>query len=645
MSSTISKYDPIQGAIWKQKEAVPYKAVASLLDEVEKIGERNRIISLTANLFRSIIATTPDDLLPTVYLLINQVAPSYEGLELGIGDGIIIKAIQEATGKSSASIKSELKKHGDLGDVAMTCKSTQRLLFPPPPLTVRGLFKDFLSLAQLEGNSTQSRKVGVIKRLLVSAHGSEIKFLVRGLQGKLRVGLAEQSVLAALAHAVVLTPPSATLPPPVLDASLHTNPAKLQTMLSDAVETVKQALSECPSYDKLIPAVLQAPLSQLNQICHLTPGIPVHPMLAKPTKGISEVLDRLQGRQFTCEFKYDGERAQIHRREDGTIKIFSRNNEDNTSKYPDLVKALQDCVSASVGTFIVDSECVAWDREAKRILPFQILSTRARKEVKEEEVKIHVVIFAFDLLFLNGESLIQKPLRERRALLRENFKEVEGKIHFASFMDDNDTEKIQAFLLESVANGCEGLMIKTLEENATYEPSKRSLNWLKLKKDYLQDLGDSMDLVPIGGYYGKGKRTGNFGAFLLACFDESSEEFQSICKVIGTGFSDDALKQYSEFFSNGNLLDHKLPIFNVNPSVEPDVWLNPVQVWEVRAADLSISPVHTAAIGLVDADKGIALRFPRFVRIREDKKPEEATTAEQVVDFYKSQANVSGANE
>ena len=153
--------------------------------------------------------------------------------------------------------------------------------------------------------------MGVIKRLLVSAHGSEIKFLVRGLQGKLRVGLAEQSVLAALAHAVVLTPPSATLPPPVLDASLHTNPAKLQTMLSDAVETVKQALSECPSYDKLIPAVLQAPLSQLSQICHLTPGIPVHPMLAKPTKGVSEVLDRLQGRQFTCEFKYDGERAQV----------------------------------------------------------------------------------------------------------------------------------------------------------------------------------------------------------------------------------------------------------------------------------------------------------------------------------------------
>lgn len=162
-----------------------------------------------------------------------------------------------------------------------------------------------------QGSSTQSRKVGVIKRLLVSARGSEIKFLVRGLQGKLRVGLAEQSVLAALAHAVVLTPPSATLPPPVLDASLRTNPAKLQSMLADAVETVKQALSECPSYDKLIPAVLQAPIAQLSQICHLTPGIPVHPMLAKPTKGISEVLDRVQGRQFTCEYKYDGERAQV----------------------------------------------------------------------------------------------------------------------------------------------------------------------------------------------------------------------------------------------------------------------------------------------------------------------------------------------
>lgn len=153
--------------------------------------------------------------------------------------------------------------------------------------------------------------MGVIKRLMVAARGEEIKFIIRGLQGKLRVGLAEQSVICALAQAVVLTPPAAQLPPPVLDAAVTTNAAKLQSDLAEATETLKQVVSECPSYDLIVPALLQFPLTELHAHCHLTPGIPVQPMLAKPTKGISEVLDRLQGREFTCEYKYDGERAQV----------------------------------------------------------------------------------------------------------------------------------------------------------------------------------------------------------------------------------------------------------------------------------------------------------------------------------------------
>ncbi|OAO12241.1 DNA ligase 1, partial [Blastocystis sp. ATCC 50177/Nand II] len=297
-------------------------------------------------------------------------------------------------------------------------------------------------------------------------------------------------------------------------------------------------------------------------------------------------------------------------------------------------------IPEGVTTCILDSECVAWDREQNKILPFQVLSTRARKDVKEEDVKIHVVIFMFDILFLNGESVIQRPLKERRALLRSTIHEVPGRMQFATSRELADTEEIQEFLMESVNAGCEGLMVKTLTENATYEPSKRSLNWLKLKKDYLQDLGDSLDLVPIGGYYGKGKRTGNFGAFLLACYDVNSEEFQSVCKL-GTGFSDEALHAHSAFFSGENVVEKKPVDYNVVPSMEPDVWFKPVQVWEVRAADLSISPVHTAAIGIVDAEKGIALRFPRFVRIREDKSAEEATSAEQVADFYNSQKIVN----
>ena len=243
--------------------------------------------------------------------------------------------------------------------------------------------------------------MGVIKRLMVAARGEEIKFIIRGLQGKLRVGLAEQSVICALAQAVVLTPPAAQLPPPVLDAAVTTNAAKLQSDLAEATETLKQVVSECPSYDLIVPALLQFPLGQLHAHCHLTPGIPVQPMLAKPTKGISEVLDRLQGREFTCEYKYDGERAQVgvggmrerqvHKRPDGSIRVFSRNSEDNTNKYPDLVKTLHEVgmrgvcdgqsIPEGVTTCILDSECVAWDREQNKILPFQVLSTRARKVV------------------------------------------------------------------------------------------------------------------------------------------------------------------------------------------------------------------------------------------------------------------------
>lgn len=357
------------------------------------------MITLTADYFRSVIATTPEDLLPSVYLILNEVAPTFKGVELGIGDGIIIKSLQDATGKSSfgcfrllihsANIKTAMKKCGDLGDVALTCKSTQRLIFPPPPLTVRSLFKDFKSLAEMEGSKSQDRKSGVIKRLMVAARGEEIKYIIRGLQGKLRIGLAEQSVVVALAHAVTLTPPSSTLPPPLLDAAATTNPAQLQLQLTEATELLKQVVSECPSYDAIVPALLSHPLAELHQYCHLTPGIPVQPMLAKPTKGISEVLDRFQGHLFTCEYKYDGERAQIHKLPDGSIKIFSRNSEDNTSKYPDLIKTLHEVVflvafhpqniSPDVETCILDSECVAWDREAQRILPFQVLSTRARK--------------------------------------------------------------------------------------------------------------------------------------------------------------------------------------------------------------------------------------------------------------------------
>jgi DNA ligase 1 len=333
---------------------------------------------------------------------------------------------------------------------------------------------------------------------------------------------------------------------------------------------------------------------------------------------------------------------------DGTIKIYSRNAENLTPKYPDVVRVLptalkNDCKDAS---FVLDAEAVAYDVERKQVLPFQELQTRKRKDVLEANVKVQVCIFVFDLLFFDGKSLLLEPLSKRREVLMSSFCSIEGIFMFAEGHDSRDPEEIMDLLNDSVKAGCEGLMVKALEgPNATYEPANRSQNWLKVKKDYLDGLGDTLDLVPIGGFIGRGRRTGTYGGFLLACYDPENEEFQTVCKI-GTGFTDEDLENISSYYNDkeeNRLLDSPKSYyrFSGNKGIEPDVWFEPCQVWEVKCADLSISPAHTAAIGQVDPAKGIALRFPRYLRLRDDKGPDDATTSDQVSELYSNQSSVT----
>ncbi|CAF1515364.1 unnamed protein product [Adineta steineri] len=622
-----TNYDPMNDACWKLGENVPYSALSATLLLIEDTSARLEIIRILSNFFRSVRCLSPNDLAQCVYLCVNKVAPEYEGIELGIGETIIMKAIADSTGRTLEQLKLDYKSKGDLGLVAEASRSTQRTMFKPKPLTVSHVYKKLKEIAQLTGNKSQQRKGDIIKSILVSCQSHETRYLVRSLVGKLRIGLAEQSMLVALAHACIRNDYS------------NLKETALKERLDSGTLAVKDAFCQCPSYDILVDVLVnKGGLDNIKELCKATPGIPMKPMLAHPSKGIDEILKRCGQSEFACEYKYDGERAQIHLTEQGNVYIYSRNSENNTSKYPDIIERIPNAFQPQVKSLILDGECVAYDIEQKKLLPFQTLSTRKRKDADIKEIKVQVCIFAFDLLYLNGESLVEKPFRERRRLLHESLRCIPGELVFAESRTTSNIDEINMYLEQSVKDGCEGLMVKTLDDDATYEIAKRSHKWLKLKKDYLDGVGDTLDLVVIGGYTGTGKRTGVYGGYLLACYDKDNEEYQCICKL-GTGFTDELLVSLGQSLEP-HIIPKPLAYYRYSTSLTPDIWFDAAKVWEVKCADLSLSPNHHAAIGLVDEGKGISLRFPRFLREREDKSIEDATSAEQVADLYRRQEKI-----
>ncbi|BDD56995.1 hypothetical protein MPDQ_007729 [Monascus purpureus] len=645
---------------------------------------RIKIVDTLVNFLRVLIEGDPSSLLPSVWLATSSIAPPYVELELGLGGSSISKALKKVYGLNSQGLKSLYNKHGDPGDVAFEAKKRQSFtLVKPKPLTIKGVYQSLMKIATSKGTGSQEIKQRIIEKLLQDTRGAEeSRYVVRTLVQNLRIGAVKTTMLIALARAFLFSKPKGadfTVRPQQEFASLSKE--DLAEIYSNAEEIVKASYARHPNYGDLVPCLLEVGISEeLLLRCGLELHVPLRPMLGSITRDLSEMLTKLQGRDFSCEYKYDGQRAQVHCDAKGQVSIFSRHLELMTEKYPDLVSLVPQIRGEDVSSFILEGEVVAVEQETGELQTFQTLTNRAKKNVEIGAIKVNVCLFAFDLMYLNGEPLLDRPFRERRELLRGLFVEIPNRFTWVKSLDATsaDYEAVSEFFKSATGAKCEGLMVKVLDNpikpaaNAeektvthdepilpqlqqaevkekttrrrallsTYEPDKRLESWLKVKKDYSTSSSETLDLIPIAGWHGQGRKAKWWSPILLAVRNPESGALEAVTKCM-SGFTDKFYQSLREKYSPGTPNVVSRPSYIEYYGEKPDVWFEPQEVWETAFADITLSPTYTAAIGLVSDERGLSLRFPRFLRVRDDKSIDEASTSDYLSLLWRKQVERS----
>ena len=630
----------------------------------------------------------------------NAISPPYIDLELGLGGSSISKALQKVCGLKRDGLKALYDKHGDAGDVAFEAKKKQSFtLRKPKPLSINGVYKGLVKIANCKGQGSQESRQRIVERLLQDTQSAEqSRYLVRTLCQHLRIGAVKTTMLIALSRAFLISrPPNTDFPIRQQTELAKLKKEALTEVYSRSEELVKASFARRPNYNDLVPCLLDIGISEEVVVrCGLGLHVPLRPMLGSITRDLGEMLTKLQGRDFSCEYKYDGQRAQVHCDSEGKVSIFSRHLEVMTDKYPDLVALVPKIRGESVRSFILEGEVVAIDRETGDLKPFQILTNRAKKDVDIGAVTIDVCLFSFDLMYLNGEPLLDRPFRERRNLLRSLFLEIPHHFTWVKSLDATsaDSEVVLEFFKSAIDVKCEGIMVKVMdnvdplnlelaiegaqydeeEEEptvtavttpsknrrkktaksatdrsegkakgarrkallATYEPDKRLDSWLKVKKDYNTSSADTLDLIPIAGWHGQGRKAKWWSPILLAVRNPDTGSLEAVTKCI-SGFSDKFYQGNKDKYAEGSDNVISKPSYVESPYNNPDVWFEPQEVWEMAFADITLSPTYTAAIGLVSEERGLSMRFPRFLKVREDKSIEEASTAEFLASLFRKQ--------
>ncbi len=582
---------------------------AVIADSYQKIEATTKRLEMTDHLVELLKKTPKEVISKVVYLTQGKLYPDFVGIEMGVAEKLAVKALIRASGGSEAAILSELQKSGDIGETAekQLAKRKQSTFFTKK-LTVERVYETLDKLAKTTGSGAVDTKMALMSGLLTDASPLEAKWLIRTVTGNLRLGIADMTVLDALAIAY--------------------GGGK------EAREEIERAYNISSDLGRVASVVAEKGLDGIKKF-QVMVFEPIRPMLAERLGVPQEILDKFGGK-CAAEYKYDGERVQAHKK-DGKVTLYSRRLENISDQYPDAVELIRTQIEAKEA--ILEAECVAMDLETGDMRPFQELMHRRRKYGVEAAINQYPIsLFAFDALYVDGADLTQEPFPQRRKKLQSIIKPNDRMKPAIQKLVKNPKE-LEDFFEEAIEDGCEGLMCKSVGKDSVYQAGNRGWLWIKLKRDYRSEMNDTVDLVVVGAFHGRGKRVGAYGALLLATYNDEADIFETVTKC-GTGFTDKDLATLHEM-----LQKHVVPRKNsrVQSLLEADVWFEPAVVLEILGAEVTLSPIHMAAMDSVRKGSGMAIRFPRFTgKYRTDKSPQDATTSKEIVEMYNRQLKKIG---
>ncbi|MBI2443277.1 MAG: ATP-dependent DNA ligase [Candidatus Levybacteria bacterium] len=587
-----------------------FKELAEYFEKLEETSSRLSLIDILSDLFKH---TKADEVDKIIYLLQGRIAPFFAPIEIGMADKTVAQSIGEAFGLSKEEVLKDYSKKGDLGLVAYKLSKEKRKKGKKADLSVAEVFEKLSAIAHTGGEGSVEKKITALRELLEHMDAISAKHLVRIPLGNTRLGIGDPTVLDGLALCC----------------------------LGDRTKRklLEKAYNETSDLGLMGKTLMHGGLKAVEKLT-VTVGRPIRSELCERLPNPEKVFEKMTSEKGTKEIKgvhatpkYDGFRVQIHK--DGQkVSMFSRNLEDMTHMFPELIEGTLKQVKAK--TAILDTEALAYQPESEEFLPFQETTKRRRKHNIEEVAKtLPLRAFVFDMLYVNGKSLIDKPLLERIEAIKK-YVATDDTLIPAPGKVLRKPEELQLLLDDSISKGLEGVVVKRID--SLYEAGGRNFNWVKLKRHSAGELHDTIDCVILGYIFGKGKRTAfGAGALLVGVYDKERDEFVTVSKI-GTGLTDEEW-QSIKTLTKGLTVNHKPA--RVNSKIEPSVWVKPEIVIEILADEITRSPNHTAGMVVEDGkviESGYALRFPRLITFRDkDKRPEDATTVKELIEMYKSQ--------